>query len=89
MLKHGVPMYMSYGTAASHKDPMDGAHIIKAGETLRFGALTVVPFRTFHNTDEPLGFLIEGRPDEGTAVVVCSRHRKFARDRRAPDLYRG
>lgn len=61
MLKHGVPMYMSYGTAASHKDPMDGACIIKAGETLRFGALTVVPFRTFHNTDEPLGFLIEDR----------------------------
>ena len=61
MLKHGVPMYMSYGTAASHKDPMDGACIIKAGETLRFGALTVVPFRTFHNTEEPLGFLIEDR----------------------------
>lgn len=71
MLKHGVPMYMSYGTAASHKDPMDGAHIIKAGETLRFGALTVVPFRTFHNTDEPLGFLIEdGRTKERLLFAV-------------------
>lgn len=71
MLKRGVPMYMSYGTATSHKDPMDGAHIIKAGETLRFGALTVVPFRTFHNTDEPLGFLIEdGRTKERLLFAV-------------------
>lgn len=71
MMKHGVPMYMSYGTAASHKNPMDGAHIIKAGETLRFGALTVVPFRTFHNTDEPLGFLIEdGRTKERLLFAV-------------------
>lgn len=61
LLKHGLPVYMSYGTAASHKDPMDGAHITKAGDVLRFGALTVVPFRTFHNVDEPLGFLIEDR----------------------------
>lgn len=61
MIKHGVPVYMSHGTAAAHKDAMDDAHIIRAGEALRFGALTVVPFRTFHNTDEPLGFLIEDR----------------------------
>lgn len=65
MLKAGVPVYMSYGTAAAHKDAMDAAHLIKAGDTLRFGHLTVVPFRTYHNVEEPLGFLIEdGRTKE-------------------------
>ena len=50
LLKSGVPVYMSEGTAAAHKDAMDAAHLIKAGDVLRFGHLTVVPFRTFHNT---------------------------------------
>lgn len=59
MLKAGVPVYMSEGTAAAHKDAMDAAHLIRAGEVLRFGHLTVVPFRTYHNVEEPLGFLIE------------------------------
>lgn len=39
---------MSEGTAAAHKDAMDAAHLIRAGEVLRFGHLTVVPFRTYH-----------------------------------------
>ena len=82
MLKHGVPMYMSYGTAASHKDPMDGACISKAGETLRFGALTVVPFRTFHNTEEPLGFLIEdSRTKERLLFAVDTANLNVIADR--------
>lgn len=59
LLKAGIPVYMSYGTAEAHKDDMSAAHIIQAKEVLRFGALSVLPFRTFHNTAEPLGFLIE------------------------------
>ena len=58
LLKRGVPVYMSYGTAEKHKDNMDTARIIQAGEELVFGALRVKAFRTFHNTPEPLGFLI-------------------------------
>lgn len=65
LLKGGVPIYMSEGTAAAHKDAMDAAHLIRAGEVLRFGHLAVVPFRTYHNVEEPLGFLIEdGRTKE-------------------------
>lgn len=75
LLRQGVPVYMSYGAAAAHKDAMDAAHIIKAGEALRFGALTVMPFRTFHNTEEPLGFLIgDSRTGERLlfAVDTCN-----------------
>lgn len=82
MIKHGVPVYMSHGTAAAHKDAMDDAHIIRAGEALRFGALTVVPFRTFHNTDEPLGFLIEdGRTKERLLFAVDTANLNVTADR--------
>ena len=77
MMRHGVPVYMSYGAADAHKDAMDGAQIIRAGQTLRFGALSVLPFQVFHNTDEPLGFLIEDRRTGERllfAVDTCNLH---------------
>ncbi len=58
LLRRGIPVYMSYGTAEKHKDDMDTAHLIQAGDELTFGALRVKAFHTFHNTPEPLGFLI-------------------------------
>lgn len=71
LLKRGVPIYMSYGTAEKHKDDMDTAHLIQAGEELVFGALRVKAFRTFHNTPEPLGFLIwDTRTEERLLFAV-------------------
>ena len=82
LLKHGVPVYMSYGTAAAHKDAMDAARIMRAGEALRFGALTVMPFRTFHNTEEPLGFLIgDGRTGERLLFAVDTANLGVRADR--------
>lgn len=87
MLKAGVPVYMSEGTAAAHKDAMDAAHLIRAGEVLRFGHLTVVPFRTYHNVEEPLGFLIEdGRTKERLLWAVDTANLGVTADR--ADLYR-
>ena len=83
MLKAGVPVYMSEGTAAAHKDAMDAAHLIRAGEVLRFGHLTVVPFRTYHNVEEPLGFLIEdGRTKERLLWAVDTANLGVTADRR-------
>lgn len=58
LIKHGIPVYMSYGTAEAHKDFMDGAKIIKAGQQLQLGSFIVVPITVYHNTAEPLGFII-------------------------------
>jgi len=58
LLKYGIPVYMSEGTAAAHKAPMDKAYLVKSGDTLTFGALRVRAFSTFHNTAEPLGWII-------------------------------
>lgn len=82
LMRHGVPVYMSYGTAAGHKDAMDAAQIIKAGDVLHFGALTVVPFRTFHNTEEPLGFLIaDKRTGERLLFAVDTSNLNIITDR--------
>lgn len=59
LLHLGIPVYMSYGTALAHKDNMDEAHILSAGDTVMFGALKVVAFSVFHNTEEPLGWMID------------------------------
>lgn len=58
LLRHGMPVYMSEGTAAAHKDPMDEAHLIRAGDEVRVGHLLVTAFAAYHNAAEPLGFLI-------------------------------
>ena len=45
--------------------------LIRAGEPIWFGALRVLPFNTFHNTAEPLGFLIhDTRTDEKLLFAV-------------------
>lgn len=58
LLKAGIPVYMSRGTAEAHKDNMDSATLVAAGEVVPIGALTVTVFDTYHNTAEPLGFLV-------------------------------
>ena len=58
LLKRGVPVYMSEGTARAHKSPMDDARLVKAGDVFDIGALRIRAFQTFHNTAEPLGWII-------------------------------
>lgn len=58
LLKAGIPVYMSYGTAEAHDDDMDAATLISAGDVVTIGAMTIRAFETYHNTAEPLGFLI-------------------------------
>ena len=71
LLKRGVPVYMSYGTACRHKDAMDAATLISAGQEIAFGALRVKAFSTFHNTLEPLGFVIwDTRTEERLLFAV-------------------
>lgn len=71
LLKAGIPVYMSYGTAAAHKDNMDAATLIAAGSVTTVGALTITAFETYHNTIEPLGFLIcDKRTQESLLFAV-------------------
>ena len=52
---------MSAGTAAALET--EGANLIEHMEQFNVGSLDVVPFTTFHDAAEPLGFLIKSRVD--------------------------
>ncbi len=61
LLKNGVPVYASAGTAKALG--CDLFRILKKGEPVTVGSFDVLPFPTFHDAAEPLGFLIRSRTD--------------------------
>ena len=61
LIKRGMPVYMSYGTAQALET--DAAMLIEHMEQFNVGSLDIVPFATFHDSAEPLGFLIKSRVD--------------------------
>ena len=61
LLTRGMDVYMSQGTAEALET--DGVTLIEAMEQFNVGSLDVVPFTTFHDAAEPLGFLIKSRVD--------------------------
>lgn len=61
LLARGMAVYMSYGTAQALE--ADTASLIEHMEQFNVGSLDIVPFSTFHDAKEPLGFLIKSRVD--------------------------
>lgn len=61
LIKDGMTIYMSEGTADALET--DCVSTISAMEQFNVGSLDIVPFATFHDAAEPLGFLIKSRTD--------------------------
>ena len=61
LIKRGMPVYMSYGTAQALEN--ESVTLIEHMEQFNVGSLDIVPFTTFHDAAEPLGFLIKSRVD--------------------------
>ena len=61
LIKAGLPVYMSQGTAETLGVELVTA--IQHGEQFTIGSIDVVPFATFHDAAEPLGFLFKSRID--------------------------
>lgn len=61
IMKDGIPVYMSEGTADALE--LDSVRPCTALEQFGVGSLDIVPFATFHDAAEPLGFLIKSRMD--------------------------
>lgn len=70
IMKRGIPLYMSEGTAVGHKDEMDMARLVRAGERFTVGEFTILPFTCYHNTEEPLGWLIS-EPETGEKFLFA------------------
>lgn len=70
----GTPVYMSEGTALALG--LEGVTLEAVGAAehkgrFTVGTLDIVPFATFHDAKEPLGFLLKSRVD-GEAVVFAT-----------------
>lgn len=66
VIKSGVEVYMSNGTAAAlelEESLLDLATEMVAGEQFTVGTIDVLPFATFHDAKEPLGFVMQSRID--------------------------
>ena len=61
LISRGMVVYMSPGTAEALET--EGAELIENMEQFNVGSLDIVPFTTFHDAREPLGFLIKSRVD--------------------------
>ena len=62
LLTRGMEIYMSPGTAEA-LGAVELAKLIEHMEQFNVGSLDIVPFTTFHDAKEPLGFLIKSRVD--------------------------
>lgn len=66
ILASGVPVYLSQGTARALELPeklLDLATEMESGQQFTIGSLDILPFSTFHDAQEPLGFVMQSRVD--------------------------
>ena len=61
LISRGMQVYMSQGTAEELET--DAANLVEDMEQFNIGSFDIVPFATFHDAKEPLGFLIKSRVD--------------------------
>ena len=61
LIGRGMAVYMSQGTAEALE--MEGTELMEHMAQFNVGSLDIVPFTTFHDAREPLGFLIKSRLD--------------------------
>lgn len=62
LIRRGMDVYMSEGTAEALGLDV-GITAVESMEQINVGSLDIVPFATFHDAKEPLGFLIKSRVD--------------------------
>lgn len=61
LISRGMDVYMSPGTAEALETT--SAQLIEHLEQFNVGSFDIVPFTTFHDAKEPLGYLIKSRVD--------------------------
>ena len=64
LLKAGVDVYMSKGTADALNLKSYRLHIIESGKQFKIGGFSIMPFSIEHDCKEPLGFLIQSGADK-------------------------
>lgn len=66
LIAGGMPVYMSEGTAVAlglEGNALEAAEAVEHQKQITVGTIDIVPFATFHDAKEPLGFLFRSRLD--------------------------
>ena len=66
LLASGIPVYLSQGTARALELPeklLDMATEMVAGLQFTVGTMVIKPFSTFHDAQEPMGFVMQSQVD--------------------------
>ena len=66
ILSSGIPVHLSQGTARALELPeklLDLATEMAASEQFTVGTIDIMPFSTFHDAQEPLGFVMQSQVD--------------------------
>ena len=69
----GFDVYLSSGTAEALELPeklLELAHGMEAGTQFQVGTMDIMPFQTFHDALEPLGFVMRSREDGDVLVYA-------------------
>ena len=61
LIGRGMDVYMSAGTAEALG--LEAVTVVESMEQISVGTFDIVPFTTFHDAQEPLGYLIKSRVD--------------------------
>lgn len=73
LLEDCLPVYLTRGTAEALDLPdnlMELANEIRAGEQFSIGSIDILPFATFHDAAEPVGFCMQSRADGDILVYA-------------------
>ena len=73
VIESGIPVYLSQGTAMSLGLPeplIAMASEMEAWKQFQIGTITVLPFPTYHDTMEPLGFCLKSALDGETVAFA-------------------
>lgn len=80
LLERAIPVYATSGTAKA-LEPLTGFHTLHSDggtyKPLRIGAIDILPFRTFHDSQEPVGYLLRDSSDKlmfATDTVTLGYH---------------
>jgi phosphoribosyl 1,2-cyclic phosphodiesterase len=77
LMRAGVPVYMSAGTAGQLSLTGHRAKIVKPLVKFQVGSFTILPFPTEHDSAEPFGFLVKSSSGEKLLFITDSCYCKY------------
>ncbi|PAF15930.1 MBL fold metallo-hydrolase [Terribacillus saccharophilus] len=77
VMKRGIPVYMSQGTAEAIETDIYHPRIVRAKEQFTIGTWTILPFDVQHDVSEPMGYLMMNQAGEKLLFATDTYYIKY------------